>query len=581
MKRSTTIVVTVFLNICALAISQEAILKIYATRTDGTSVGSGFFSSDTGRIITAYHVVDGAKKIEVSNGQRMFTDIRVQSVSSVHDIAILQAINSGATPYIKLRNSLPRTTDNLEAQGYPLGGLKQTFRDVHPTRDGFVSSLAIIDGEGQAVFNETLPMEVVQLSIVIYRGMSGGPVLDGDEAIGILSGSYQEGGGIAWAIPSKYTSLNLREIEVEPSKVVWENFTLMTHAWKTLRQFVRVDTRASAMFHEYMDSVEALAHTYEESYRQAQATYQDISMHRIFIESVANDASLAKNPAKAHLVFVESQKALFESLDKMSSVMEAAQDASNKWQESIARIGVWIVTESGLSPADGQKFVRELKNITDQYKDLEDGLAEDFNMDEKIVLHPSENTDSRDSSRVNPVDEARGFLSFLDILQPIMEEMGSFKFLALTTAATSMQRRIGQLFEPIVYRSNEASIPQEPRVVPSVEIHRAMNDQAPPQPRELFPETRQRLIKAEEFSSGAPEVLRYAINELYARYGYSFPESESLRDKFKDCPWYHPNAQITTKQIEAGFTPTESYNMHLLAEIRKQRKSESQQTENQ
>jgi len=51
----------------------------------------------------------------------------------------------------------------------------------------------------------------------------------------VISGSYREGGSIAWAIPVKYAS-GMKAVRLPPSRLnPWPPLTLMATSWKTLR----------------------------------------------------------------------------------------------------------------------------------------------------------------------------------------------------------------------------------------------------------------------------------------------------------------------------------------------------------
>jgi len=178
----------VIITICVPAQGQEALVRIYATLSNGRSQGSGFFTSNQGQIVTAYHVVQGASAIEVRSEQRgTFTNIQVDFISPEYDLAVLKVLNSGETPFVRLRDYAPNTQDDLQIQGYPLGDPFQVIR-AYSTRAGFVQTQEYNDMRGERLF--ALNIQVIPLGAIIFSGMSGGPVLYKNQAIGVLSGSY-------------------------------------------------------------------------------------------------------------------------------------------------------------------------------------------------------------------------------------------------------------------------------------------------------------------------------------------------------------------------------------------------------
>ena len=65
--------------------------------------------------------------------------------------------------------------------------------------------------------------------------------------------------------------------------------------------------------------------------------------------------------------------------------------------------------------------------------------------------------------------------------------------------------------------------------------------------------------------------LRYAINEMFARRGASFPQRD-LSNHFIKFGWYRPRPGLTFDQIEAEFSNIEKANLESLAAVRETRK---------
>ena len=90
-------------------------------------------------------------------------------------------------------------------------------------------------------------------------------------------------------------------------------------------------------------------------------------------------------------------------------------------------------------------------------------------------------------------------------------------------------------------------------------------------PGERYSQTRTGLMSAADVRSLTAAQLRYAINEMFARHGASFPQPE-LRKQFRQFGWYHPRPGLSFDQVEAEFSNIEKTNLKLLAAIRDARK---------
>jgi outer membrane protein assembly factor BamD (BamD/ComL family) len=106
---------------------------------------------------------------------------------------------------------------------------------------------------------------------------------------------------------------------------------------------------------------------------------------------------------------------------------------------------------------------------------------------------------------------------------------------------------------------------------PSVE--RSSSRQTGPfYPGERFPQTRQRLLTMADVVSLSNAQLRYAINEMYARHGATFPSQPPIEAQFRKFSWYHPNPMLTFEQIEDSFSQIERDNLALLGQVREMKR---------
>jgi serine/threonine protein kinase len=90
---------------------------------------------------------------------------------------------------------------------------------------------------------------------------------------------------------------------------------------------------------------------------------------------------------------------------------------------------------------------------------------------------------------------------------------------------------------------------------------------------ERYPQTRLRLLSNADVSDLGFAELRYAINEMYARYGATFPNHPEIENQFRRFSWYHPNPGISYDEIDSSMSDIEKENVKLLARYRDQKNS--------
>jgi S1-C subfamily serine protease len=163
------------------------------------SLGSGFVIDKAGHIVTNYHVISGATRVQVSfSGQDQINATVVGSDPST-DIAVLRIdTHSRALTPLLLGNS-----DDVSV-GDPVYAIGNPFGFTRTLTAGLVSAL-----QRQIVAPNSLEIDgVIQTDAAINHGNSGGPLIDADgRVIGVTSqistGTTGEQGniGIGFAIP--------------------------------------------------------------------------------------------------------------------------------------------------------------------------------------------------------------------------------------------------------------------------------------------------------------------------------------------------------------------------------------------
>jgi S1-C subfamily serine protease len=162
------------------------------------ALGSGFVIDKAGHVVTNYHVVQGASRVDVSFSNNEELRARVTGVDPSTDVAVLQVdAHSRALTPLELGNSdLVRVGDSVVAIGNPFG----LDRSITA---GIVSAL---QRPIQAPNGFTID-HVIQTDAALNHGNSGGPLLNAQGHVVGVNAQIQTGGtsdgnvGIGFAIP--------------------------------------------------------------------------------------------------------------------------------------------------------------------------------------------------------------------------------------------------------------------------------------------------------------------------------------------------------------------------------------------
>ena len=209
------------------------IVFAYDDKGEFLKLGSGFFISQSGDIITNYHVLQGADSAEVKTSDgKTYPITYIVAGDEQSDIICLSVdIPSQYVHPLSLSATVPEVGERIIVYGSPLG-LEKTVSD------GIVSAIREVPGYGK----------LIQITAPISPGSSGSPVLNmKGEVIGVATFQMIEGQNLNFAIPSeRITKLNLvkekkislseeKEIgkylpKYEPTKILSANITITD--WK-------------------------------------------------------------------------------------------------------------------------------------------------------------------------------------------------------------------------------------------------------------------------------------------------------------------------------------------------------------
>ena len=159
------------------------------------SLGSGFFISEDGYLVTNNHVVDKGSSFTVVMDDGTELPAKVIGTDDKTDLAVLKVDSSRKFTYVKFADGKPRVGDWVVAVGNPFGL-------------GGTVTAGIVSAEGRQIGGQY--DDYIQIDAPVNRGNSGGPTFNvNGEVIGVNTAIYSPSGGsvgIAFDIPAATVS---------------------------------------------------------------------------------------------------------------------------------------------------------------------------------------------------------------------------------------------------------------------------------------------------------------------------------------------------------------------------------------
>ena len=186
------------------SMAKNATVKVESYDKAGkrNTIGSGFFISEDGELVTNYHVIKNAYSLTVLtfNNER-YNVSSILGYDKENDLAILK-VEKTDTEYLQISVDTPKTGDRVYALGNPLN-VENIFSTGIISNDGI-----IVNG-----------IDCIAFTAPISPGNSGGPLLnENGEVIGINSMYIEEAQNLNFAIvASRIGMLNL-DAEITPSE---------------------------------------------------------------------------------------------------------------------------------------------------------------------------------------------------------------------------------------------------------------------------------------------------------------------------------------------------------------------------
>ena len=219
------------------------------------SMGSGFFVSRTGHIITNHHVIEGCKSVKVSfKGNEIESKTLV--IDKVNDLAIVKTTINPSKVY-SVSNKDVALLEDIIIAGYPLG---KKVSSAIKTSKGSVTALA---GYGDN-FSE------FQTDAALNKGNSGGPIINQKgNVVGVAVAAYGKKQGVeSFNFGIKASTLktfansnglnflppNNRDLSNKDLGQLITNATVYIECWMTvakIKQMIAKAENRKAFFSEY------------------------------------------------------------------------------------------------------------------------------------------------------------------------------------------------------------------------------------------------------------------------------------------------------------------------------------------
>jgi len=127
------------------------------------ALGTGFYVSEKGHIITNHHVIDGCKNMKVHSNGKVLETIKIAD-DKRNDLALLK-ISERPSHVFALTNKSPFPLQEIIVAGFPFG---DTVSSTLKFTQGIVGSVAGLGND----------YSQIQIDAALQPGNSGGPILD-------------------------------------------------------------------------------------------------------------------------------------------------------------------------------------------------------------------------------------------------------------------------------------------------------------------------------------------------------------------------------------------------------------------
>ncbi|MCW6511776.1 Do family serine endopeptidase [Lichenifustis flavocetrariae] len=169
----------------------------------GMALGSGFFISKDGYVVTNNHVVEHATTVELTLQDGRTVPATVVGTDKKTDLALLKTKTGDNYPFVPWGNSTPRVGDWVMAVGNPFGL-------------GGTVTAGIVSARGRDIGAGPYD-DFLQIDAPVNKGNSGGPTFNTQgQVVGINTAIFSPSGGsvgIGFAIPAEVAKGVIAELK--------------------------------------------------------------------------------------------------------------------------------------------------------------------------------------------------------------------------------------------------------------------------------------------------------------------------------------------------------------------------------
>jgi serine protease Do len=174
-----------------IAAVKPGVVRIDVKLASGSAIGSGFVFDDQGLVITNQHVVQGSKRVTVTNADGKQFPGEVLQTDAAADLALIRVPGLAGTPALPVSSAQHLSEgDRVVAIGSPEGL-------TNSVSDGIISAVhRDIQVGGQTM------KDVIQTTAPISHGSSGGPLVEvrTGAVIGVTTAGSDQGSNLGFAI---------------------------------------------------------------------------------------------------------------------------------------------------------------------------------------------------------------------------------------------------------------------------------------------------------------------------------------------------------------------------------------------
>ena len=195
---------------CHQAVVRVIACEDYFTRT---RLGSGFFVSADGLLVTNLHVIKNAKRalVQFPNGVELSV-LEVKGLDVPNDLVLLRV------------DTKPKVFLSITAAAPPKVGTK-VFAVGNP--EGLTNSVS--EGIVSAVHSDDLGVNVIQTTAPISPGSSGGPLIAADGSlVGVTTRYLKEGQNLNFAVPAKRVAEMIEKWRKPPQFITSDETQIIT-----------------------------------------------------------------------------------------------------------------------------------------------------------------------------------------------------------------------------------------------------------------------------------------------------------------------------------------------------------------